>query len=375
MSPIMRSIKFIATGFLLLFWNSPEARAELDFEDAAFPEFITSARALAMGNAYICKVDDAWSAFYNPAGLGTVRKPQFHLFNMHLEASNTYMKAVGGGPLTDLPGNVSDSFDAQDMREKLVGNEGELSHMRANFFPNFTLRGMTLGYLYSQRNRAIIDTVADGGEYELAERRDHGPVFALNLPLFGGVVKVGASAVYLFRREFNKSFGPTVPADIDESVDHKKASSLQLTTGARVTLPFAMLPTFAAVLRNATASEWENIEDGGAPSKIHQTIDVGFSITPQIGKATRVHMEVNWKDVHDQYSTSAQRRLGAGLELDFNRRIFLRAGYGDGWGSGGLGVRSRTFIMDLTTYAIDRSFDGFREQEDRRFVLSLSSGL
>jgi hypothetical protein len=30
--------------------------------------------------------------------------------------------------------------------------------------------------------------------------------------------------------------------------------------------------------------------------------------------------------------------------------------------------------MDLTTYAIDRSLDGFREQEDRRWVLSLSSG-
>ncbi len=354
---------------------STPARAELDFEDAAFPEFITSARALAMGNAYICKVDDAWSAFYNPAGLGTVRKPQFHLFNMHLEASNTYMKAVGGGPLTDLPGNVSDSFEAQEMREKLVGDEGKLSHMRANFFPNFTLRGMTLGYLYSQRNRAIIDTEDDGGKFELAERRDHGPVFALNLPLFGGVVKVGASAVYLFRREFNKSFGPTEPAEIDESVDHKIGRSLQLTTGARITLPVALLPTLSAVLRNATNNDWEAIDDGGAPDKIRQTIDVGFSITPQIGKATRLHMEVNWKDIHNQYDTNDQRRLGAGMELDFNRRIFLRAGYGDGWGSGGLGVRSRTFIMDLTTYAIDRSFDGFREQEDRRFVLSLSSGL
>jgi len=136
-----------------------------------------------------------------------------------------------------------------------------------------------------------------------------------------------------------------------------------------------LLPTFSAVLRNATASQWESIEDGGEPNKIHQTMDLGFSITPQIGKAARVHMEVNWKDIHNQYDTAAQRRIGAGIELDFNRRIFIRGGYGDGWGSGGIGVRSRTFIMDLTTYAIDRSFDGFREQEDRRFVLSLSSGL
>ena len=51
-------------------------RAALDFEDHSFPELVTSARALAMGNAYICKVDDSWSAFYNPAGLGTVRSFQ-----------------------------------------------------------------------------------------------------------------------------------------------------------------------------------------------------------------------------------------------------------------------------------------------------------
>jgi hypothetical protein len=63
------------------------------------------------------------------------------------------------------------------------------------------------------------------------------------------------------------------------------------------------------------------------------------------------------------------------MELDINRRLFIRGGYGDGWGSGGLGVRTRTFILDLTTYAVDRSRDGFREKEDRRYVLSISSGI
>jgi hypothetical protein len=89
---------------------------------------------------------------------------------------------------------------------------------------------------------------------------------------------------------------------------------------------------------------------------------------------SRLHLEINMKDIGNSYTTDSKRRLAAGAEIDFNRRIFIRGGYGDGWGSGGLGVRSRTFIMDLTTYAIDRSRDGFREQEDRRWVLSLSRG-
>lgn len=346
--------------------------AKLDFEDHAFPEFVTSARALAMGNAYINKVDDSWSAFYNPAGLGTVRKPQFHIFNAHAEASNGLLNVVNNGPIYKAPKKYLDSFDPDEMRTALSSNQGKLTHSRFNIFPNITVRGLTLGYLFSQRNRAIInDDVAN--EFEVAERRDQGPVLALNGAFFGGVFKVGASAVYLNRRELYKAFGPTDNLSID-SDDYKKGKSLQVTAGARLTLPWSFLPTFSAVLRNATNNDFEDTKAGGSPDEIKQTVDVGFSITPQISNMSRLHLEVNLKDLNDSYDTSYKRRAAAGMELDFNRRLFVRAGWGDGWGSGGLGVRTRTFILDLTTYAVDRSRDGFREEEDRRWVISLSSG-
>lgn len=366
----MKNLLLLTFTYLLM---TSSSYAALDFEDHAFPEFVTSARALAMGNAYINKVDDAWSAFYNPAGLGTVRKPQFHLANLHLEASSGLMSAIGDGGVIEMPGKFMDTFDPEEMRNLLVDDQGKLSHSRVNLFPNFTVRGLTLGYLFSQRNRAIINDDA-ANEFEVAERRDHGPVMALNASLFGGILKIGASAVYLNRRDLYKVFGPTDPVNVDTELDYKSGRSLQLTAGTRVTLPFTFLPTFSAVLRNATSNDFEGAGDGGAPDEIKQTVDVGFSITPQIGKISRLHLEANIKDLNNAYDTDIKRRLAAGAELDFRRRIFLRAGWGDGWGSAGLGVRSRTFIMDLTTYAIDRSLDGFREEEDRRWVLSLSSG-
>lgn len=367
----------LSLTFILLFF-SHAGWAKLDFEDNAFPEFVTSARALAMGNAYLCKVDDSWAAFYNPAGLGTVRAPQSHLANIHLEASSGLIKVLGDGPAYEIPKNYMDSFDPEEMRSLLSEEKGELAHSRVNLFPNFTLRGMTLGYMGSQRNRAIINDVNPdpnnaANTFEIAERRDHGPVFALSGSLFGGVVKLGASAVYLIRRDLYKEFAPTDTIEISND-EYKTGKSLQLTGGARVTLPVALLPTFSFVLRNATDNDWEGVGDGGAPDEIEQTMDAGFSITPQIGKITRLHMEVNLKDINNKYDTNAKRRLAAGMELDINRRLFLRAGYGDGWGSGGIGVRTRTFILDMTTYAVDRSLDGFREEEDRRWVLSLSSG-
>jgi hypothetical protein len=349
-----------------------QAFATLDFEDHAFPEFVTSARALAMGNAYINKVDDAWSAFYNPAGLGTVRKPHLHLGNIHLEASNTLMSVVGNGPAYQIPSKYSNSFDAQKMRTSLANDQGKLASSRLNFFPNFTARGITLGYLFSQRERAIINKTTTN-DFEVGERRDHGPVFALNGSLFGGVFKFGASATYLMRRDLYKDFLPTVPVTIS-STDYKQGNSLQVIGGTRLTLPVTLLPTFSAVLRNATNSGFTSPGAGGLPDRIKQTIDLGFSVTPQIGKMSRLHLEVNLKDARNSYQTDVKRRLAAGAELDFNRRIFIRAGWGDGWGSGGIGVRSRTFIMDITSYAVDRSLTGFRQLEDRRWVLSLSSG-
>jgi hypothetical protein len=284
------------------------------------------------------------------------------------------MDVVGDGPAYEIPGNYIDSFDADKMRESLADNQGELAHSRINLFPNITVRGMTLGYMFSQRNRAIInDDTAN--MFEINERRDQGPVFALNLPLFGGVFKVGASAVYLIRRELEEDYGPTDTINIQDS-DYKKGNSLQVTVGGRLTLPVALIPTFSAVVRNTGNAKFAGADETGPDKmeRIRPTTDVGFSITPQIGKMSRLHLEVNLKDVNDSYNTDFKRRTAFGTEIDFNRRLFIRGGYGDGWGSGGIGVRGRTFALDLTTYAVDRSLEGFREEEDRRWVFSFSSG-
>jgi hypothetical protein len=318
-------------------------------------------------------VDDSWSAFYNPAGLGTVRGVNFHLLNAHMEANNTMMNIVGNGPAYQIPKKYMDSFDADTMHNSLLTRKGDIAHSRFNVFPNFTVRGLTLGYMFSQRNRAVIDNDA-AQLYQIRERRDQGPVMALNASLFGGILKLGASGVYLMRRELEKDFAST-PYTIAGS-DYRTGKSTQVTLGSRLTLPWPLLPTFSAVVRNSGNKKWEGADERG-PNKMDRimpTTDLGFSITPQIGKRVRFHMEVNMKDIGNSYDTDSKRRMAFGTELDFNRRLFLRAGYGDGWGSGGLGVRTDLVILDITTYAVDRSLDGFRKEEDRRWVLSFSSG-
>lgn len=361
--------------FLFLLFFSSQSYGLLPFEDAVSPELVTSARALAMGNAYMSKVDDGWSAFYNPAGLGTVRGLQFQPGNLHIESNNGFLDITGGsGSFSDSISNYSNAFDATALRSLHVASPGNTSHARFQAFPNITYRGITLGYMYVQQNRSRLASAT--ADFEVAERTDSGPVMALSLSLFGGILKFGASATYLTRKELQKDFGPSDPVSIDADVDYRQGTMTYMIAGTRLTLPIAALPTFSLVVRNSSATEFGAESLGGLPNEIPQTVDASFSITPNLGRTFRLHWEIGQKDMGNRYDTvPAQRKLMTGIEFDYMRKMFVRFGYGDGWGSGGVGVRNKDFAFDLTTYAIEGSTDGVREEEDRRFIISISAGI
>jgi hypothetical protein len=358
--------------FLIILLTIPTLAFAIGFEDGSFPELLTSGRALAMGNTYLGKVDDAWSTFYNPAGLGTVRKPRIHLFNIHAEMNKGLMNVSSTGSTLEIPKNVLNILDANAARTLMASNLGEVVHTRLSIFPNFTMRNFSTGFFYSQRNRLYLETAAS--DFEIAERSDYGPTIAGNFSLFGGIIKIGVSAIWLVRKDYQNEFGPAEAVTVNDS-NYKTGNMLYYTGGLRITLPMWGLPTFSAVLRNAGDSTFDASGKGTTkPETIPRSVDVGLSFTPQLGRATRFHFEINYKDVANKFVTNQSRRITAGLEVDYMRAFFIRMGYGDGYGSFGLGIRSKRMIVDLTSYAVDTSSGGYRGNEDRRFSMSISSG-
>lgn len=346
----------------------------IDFEDAIFPELATSGRALAMGNAFVSKVDDASAAFYNPAGLGTVRNTHLHISNIHLEANRGMLSAGGGGAISDAFKNMTKMFSLDGTREVLKDNVGKISHSRFHMLPNFTSRFFSFGYLLAKRSRAVVTDVASPTGFEYADRLDHGPYAALNISLFGGVFKAGISTVFLNRKELIGKSDPVATLTIGSN-SYKKGNAFISTVGTKLTMPIVFLPTFSAVLHNALKQDFKNGRGAGTPDAVKQTMDVGFSITPQMGSSSRIHFEVDYKDLTNLYSdVAAKRKLLIGMEMDFARVFFIRAGYGDGFGSFGLGVKSQKVEFDISTYAVDTSSASFRGHEDRRFAISISSG-
>ncbi|MBC7713022.1 MAG: hypothetical protein H7177_06770 [Rhizobacter sp.] len=364
-------------SFLLLtiiIFSITQSAFAIDFEDAVFPELATSGRALAMGNAYLSKADDASSAFYNPAGLGTVRNTHFHISNFHFEVNRGLLSSGTGGTISDATKNVSKMFSLDGTREVLKNNVGKIAHSRFHMLPNFTSRFFSFGYLLSKRTRAVVTDATIPTGFEYADRLDHGPYAALNISLFGGIFKAGISTIFLNRKELIGTADPAATLSVGSN-SYKKGNAFISTVGGRITLPIVFLPTFSATLHNALKQDFKNGSTAGVPDSIKQSMDVGFSVTPQMGNASRIHLELDYKDLSNQFSTvSSKRKLLVGMELDFSRIFFVRAGLGDGFGSFGLGVKSQKLEFDITTYAVDTTAASFRGHEDRRFALSLSSG-
>jgi len=367
---LLRFLHVLGPLFLTIFSGNSMA---ITFSDAVFPELATSGRALAMGNAFIARVDDSSAVFYNPAGLGTVRYGHFHFSNFHLETNRGWMNIGTGGGLTDASSNFTKSISLDGQRELLnkPGSYGKLAYTRFHLLPNFTTRYFSAGYLLSKQTLATIQS--ETSEFEYAQRLDHGPYAAFNLSALGGIFKVGFSAAFINRNEAIGSANKDTTLELGDN-DKNKGSAIIITGGTRLTLPITFLPTFAATLHNAGSQRFSQSGGGGRPTKIRQTVDLGFSITPQIGKSLRLHLETNYKDFFDKYGASTARRITFGSEFDFSRTFFLRFGWGDGFGSFGLGLRTRKLEFDLTTYAVDTSGSSFRGIEDRRFSLTLSSG-
>ena len=359
---------------LFLLGLSLNSHAKITFEDAIFPELATSGRALAMGNAFIAKVDDASAAFYNPAGLGTVRFGHFHLSNLHAEFNKGWFDLATKGRVNKFTNNISNGFSIDGYRKLLEKKPGYIMSSRLHAIPNLTTRYFSLGYLASRRIKGALGKKEDD-LFQYAYRWDHGPYVAINISLFGGVIKVGGSVIWLNRKEV---FGETDPSiQIKKSDLTYKEGSLNYTIGgAKLTLPIAWLPTFAGTLHNSSQKDFIAKGNKKAPDEIKKTIVAGFSLTPQIGKRVRTHIEVNYKDLDVEFKdVKTSRRWTGGLEFDIARRFFVRFGYGDGFGSAGFGIKSRKLEFDLTTYAVDITSNDWRGKEDRRTVFNISAGI
>ena len=273
---------------LIVFLSPALVSAKIYFNDGLFPEPATSARALGMGNTYLAKADGTMAVWYNPAGLGTVRYPSFHLNNVHLEGNNGWFDALGK---RDGPTKM---FKPSHIQKLLKDQRGQLYHTRFHALPNFTGRFFSIGFLYSNQVRGIMAKKEEGSLFELASRNDWGPYTGLAIPFFGGIIKFGASAIWLNREEY---YGDSDGEEEFKKIasNNRKGSMVLVTGGFRLTFPWTALPTLALKVNNLTEDEFRFSGENNQPLTIKRTFDGAISITPRLGARTRLHIEVSYR--------------------------------------------------------------------------------
>ena len=336
--------------------------ATVGFNDGAFPEIVQSARAQAMAGAFIARVDDQWAPFSNPAGLGTVRRGAFYFSNLFLALNKDFIKEAGS-EVGDTLKRIGGSFELDKLRQYHLRSPRNFAYTQFSLTPNFTTRFFSIGYFYSHKIR----TFYAGGPndpFEFATRTDHGPYMGSNLSFFGGILKLGASLAWLGRKE---NLGE---ADVNTAFSFLpnqrfKGAMLLTTVGGRLIFPVVGLPCLSATLHNATGGSFTRDSDfPQAPRSIKKNLSLGMSITPQISNNTKLHLEIDYKDINRKYDElKDSKRWSLGAEFNFFRTLFLRMGLYDKSLTGGVGLRTKHFIFDLSTYIVE---------QDRQLALSTS---
>jgi hypothetical protein len=329
----------------------------------------TSARAAAMGDAFIPLADEPGSAlFYNPAGLARIAKPQFEPANFQFYGNTTSVNTLG-----------REFYKAPSLSgylPVLQKNTGQLVGMGSSVFPNFGLRGFGFGVLVNAQvmGSANVDgTVYHRSLYQIV------PAVGFGVRLASGIVRLGYSLQWV-----NQASGDEfLPGDQELRYTNglQQGSGFSHTFGFALTLPFRMLPAFNLVARNVLGTRFNqpsfygmaNNPDGSPPDEA-ASYDASVSVQPKAGKGSYFNFVLQYRDMTNTSGMSVLGRAAAGLEFSLQDQLYLRGGWGSGYPSAGLGLRRKGAQFSLTWYS-EEIGSGYHTLRDTRFLMHYQIGV
>lgn len=330
-------------------------------------EFYNGVRQLGMGGVAVATVNDETSLMLNPAGLGKLRNKILTVFDPELEVSENVYDI-----LSDNDFDYTELMSAQDILNTLLTSPDQHYHLKAQLSPSFVMPNFGLGVLGSWNYDA--EVVSASSEFNIRYRNDYAAMLGYNLRLFDGRVKLGFTGRYINRAEVDTTV-PSNSTNLEWDSLVNEGSGVAADIGLLLTGPWTYLPTIGAVVRDAgntsyTMGSGMFYDNRPTPDTTPQTIDVGFSITPILGKHVRLQIAADYRDVTDAYEEDeAIRRTHAGMELNIYDHIFIRGGYNQGYWAAGLELAFQFMQFQFASYGEEIGDVGGVEREDRRYVL------
>jgi hypothetical protein len=323
----------------------------------------TPARAAGMGGAYLPIGDDAASGlFYNPANLAKIRIMEYELANFSLNINSPFASTIGLNSLT-AP-FVGPSLPVlTPATPSFVG--GGWSGL-----VDFGIPGFACGVLMQKQFGGQLNADGTVSYRSLSQLI---PAIGTGFKLFQGLIRVGYSMHWVVQAL--GTFSRVDSSTLSYSSGLAQGSALSHNLGIGFTLPVKLLPTFDLVVRNAVSARYGapviysfSSDSTTVPALEAMTLDGGFSIQPHLGRGSLLNIVAEHRDILNQSQVGILGRISLGAELAVRGRYFFRGGWGSGYPSAGLAIRTRKSELSLAWYTTEIG-TSFLSQGDTRFMM------
>lgn len=350
----------LLAAFSILFIFSSNGLAR---QDSVPGSRYTSARAAALGGAFLGLADDGASGLmYNPAALGKLKRPHFEPLNFQF--------MFNSGVVSTFTSSVHKATSLPSISPVLAENPQLGIGSGASIFPNFSFRGFGFGFLYQAE---MLGKDLGNGDIRYRSLYQLIPTAGGAIRLARGIVRIGYSVQWVNQASGDVTVATTSASGYSEGLN--KGSALSHNLGFALTFPFRLLPAFNIVARNIGGAKFKDTSivpltgaSAGSITSEEMTIDASFSVKPKTGKGSHVDFIIEGKDLTNRSGMTLLKRISGGLEFSFREKFYLRGGYGSGYPSAGIGIKSRRASFSLTWYSEELGTSAVKDR-DTRFLI------
>jgi len=321
-----------------------------------------SARGAALGDAYIGLADGVGdSLFYNPAGIGRINGATFEPLNAQMGANDKLASGFG-----------TDFYKFQDLnsyKSNLDKNRGTNPGGSFALLPAFGFRGFAIGALYQSRLMAE----SNGTDVRYRTVYQFIPAAGFGLRLASGVLRIGYVLQYVNQASGDVTRAQTSTLGWSDGISEGKGFSHNL--GMAVTLPYMYTPSINVVARNIGGLSLIGnpmVVSAKNPSTTaiaaeKTSLDASVGVTTKIAAGWSLATQLAYRDALNSSSTAMLDHAAVGLEFTAMDRVFLRAGFGSGYPSAGLGLRTDRAEVNFAWYS-ENLGDGTKHVRDMRYM-------
>lgn len=316
--------------------------------------FYKGVRPLGMGDAFTAIANDENAAFYNPAGLNSVKSGRVELINPLVEVSQKALEFV-----EDMDKIKDDDVSSTiDVLKKYIGVR---QHARASLFPNYTRRNFEVGIIgqtkvdFEVHNPPLpyVDTTAVV---------DAGGVIALAKGFMDDRLQLGISGTFVQRQGISRRFtaADIASGELDLEKEVKSGTGIGVNLGGIYNLDTILKPSIGVSIISAG-----DMDFGEELGKKKQHVNLGLALHKTIWIINST-LAADYKDITGNLGddTDKGKRLHLGAEFKFPKILSLRGGLNQGYTTYGatidlwlLKISYARYEEEVGAYAGQRSDD------------------